>query len=82
MIEKEKICEIEEGKSGDLFVMIKDITERETKTGTAFLTLNVTDGDKTVDAKLWNTSKQVFEPNCGDVIKVRLEFDSYKCQPN
>ena len=82
MIEKEKICEIEEGKSGDLFVMIKDITEKETKTGIAFLTLNVTDGDKTVDAKLWNTSKQMFEPSCGDVIKVRLEVDSYKGQPN
>lgn len=79
-MEKEKISQIDEGKFGDLFVMIKDIAEKETKTGSPFLVIAVTDGDKTVDAKLWNTSAKEFSANCGDIIKVRLEVVSYKGQ--
>ena len=64
-------------KEGTLYLLVKSVEAKETKTGKPYVVLSVTDGTDEVQAKMWDTTLQAAEPMIGTVISATLSVDSY-----
>jgi 3'-5' exoribonuclease len=71
-----KIKEIEEGKN-EIRCIIKDIVEKPTRTGGAYLDILAGDGEKETWIKGFGITKETFEPKTGDIVDFVLETTTY-----
>lgn len=63
-----KIKEMQQGKES-ITLLLKEINERTTKKGSAFLILTLTDGCDDINAKKWDMEKKDFPYNAGTVLE-------------
>lgn len=76
-----KIKELTKGNY-EIYLLVKEISERLTKTNKTFLVLTLSDGKDAISAKIWDMSKESFNASEGDVIWCKLEVGEYNGQPD
>lgn len=77
-----KIKEIQVGSSDQIYLMVRAISEKETRKGGSYLVLDVTDGEKVIPAKIWDTKKTDVKFQIGDIVFVTLSVMEYNEKPD
>lgn len=76
-----KIKEMQQGKES-ITLLLKEINERTTKKGSAFLILTLTDGCDDINAKKWDMEKKDFPYNAGTVLESSVTVGTFNGQPD
>lgn len=67
---------------GYVFALLVDVVEKESKNGSKYVSLILTDGQKQVDAKMWDMTKEGVTAKPGTVVQVLIENRPYNNQPS
>lgn len=85
MLKQPDLTDLKKGDTVDHYLMIWKTEERSTKTGKAFLSLELRDKSATINANVWNDTtgfKQLSEKSkTGDIIKVSGTIDEFQGIP-
>lgn len=65
----------------DVFVLVKQITEKESRNGSKFIDLELFDSVETIKGKMWNTSLEDLEFSEGQIIKLRARVNEWDNKP-
>ena len=71
-----KISEMGEGNS-QTYLLIKDISGRNARTGKPYVSLSLTDGKDTIQANMWDIGVSEFPAAVGDVIYVTMRVATF-----
>lgn len=76
-----KIKNLQE-QGNDIFLLLKNIEQKETKTKKPYLLLTLSDGDTDIKAKVWDMTKESFGIDTGDVACFYVNVGTYNNAPD
>ena len=76
-MEVKKINEINKGYSASVSCLLKKIDQLETRTGKSYCVIQVSDGEESIDAKIWNAQKESAGLVPGKVYDFQLQHQEY-----
>ncbi|MBQ9511455.1 MAG: HD domain-containing protein [Clostridia bacterium] len=73
------IKDFKDGKisHANVFCMLVDVTQKETRTGSSFIIFTITDGKDEVAARMWDMKRSDFPYEPGNIICVSLDSQMY-----
>lgn len=73
---KEKISEFKPGTTEEIVLLLMNVEEKTTRSGSTYVTLTLTDGEQIISGNMFSKKAEEIDP-IGSVVKVKLEAKLY-----